>query len=70
MKKYLPFLVIGIVCLAVGFFIGFFKSPALGITPKTNALGVYFTTTTDYTIRDTYGTPLRVDQNGRLITVQ
>lgn len=69
MKKVIPFIIVGVVCAAVGFFVGFFKSPALGVTPKSDQLGVYFTTTSAYTVRDTYGTPLRVDVNGKLILV-
>jgi hypothetical protein len=70
MKKAIPFIIVGVICAAVGFFIGFFKQPALGVTPKTNQLGVYFSTTSAYVISDSYGTPLRVDANGKLIVVQ
>lgn len=65
---------IAFVLLAVGFIAGYLvHSPQTPLSPQnigvvpSGFIGIYYTTTTAHTVRDGYGSPLRVDINGNLI---
>jgi len=61
------YILVAIIALSIGFFIGQVNT-ALGVyESKSNDFGVYFTTTTDHTLRDGYSGSFRLDQYGQII---
>jgi hypothetical protein len=69
MQKIIITISILLLAVSVGFAIDKLKGePKLGVyNSKSFSTGVYFTTTTDNTLRDSYGGAIRVDINGQIM---